>query len=261
VTVELAGIRLDVLSDGEFRLDGGAMFGMVPRERWEHWCPPDDRNRIRLQTHTLLARGDGFALLVDPGLGADLDADLFAIAKVPTLEESLAGVGLAPEDVTHVAFTHLHFDHAGGGDRFPNAEYLVQRAEWDSMSLPEIRMTRSYRESDRPPEDRTRLLDGVSAPFPRVEFRPTGGHTLGHQVLIFEDAAIFWGDLLPTAHHVSPARVMAYDLAPLRVIGQKSLLLEEAAEKNWLGFLYHDLDPRPGRVVKDEKGRFRLERE
>ena len=258
--VELERITLQVLSDGEFRLDGGAMFGPVPKDRWREWCPPDERNRIRLQTHTLLVLGPDFVLLVDPGIGDDVDRDLFAVTKEPTLEASLAGAGIATKDVTHVVFTHLHFDHAGGGDRFPNATYLVQQREWDSFGIRAVRMTRSYREADRPPEARVRLIDGRAEPLPGVVLTPTGGHTLGHQVVVLEDAAIFWGDLLPTAHHVSPARVLAYDLEPLRVIGQKSLLLETAAERRWLCFLYHDLDPRPGRIDRDEKGRYRLER-
>ncbi|MHC4473687.1 MAG: MBL fold metallo-hydrolase [Planctomycetota bacterium] len=261
MTVELENLTIDVLSDGEFRLDGGAMFGMVPRERWREWCPPDERNRIRLQTHTLLVRGPDFVLLADPGIGDDVDRDWFAVTKEPSLEDSLGSVGLSPEDVTHVVFTHLHFDHAGGGDRFPNAEYIVQREEWDSMTLRAVRMSKSYRRGDRPPKERTRFLEGHAEPLPGVVLRPTGGHTLGHQVMVLEDAAIFWGDLMPTAHHVSPARLMAYDLTPLTVIDQKLLLLAESEEKGWLSFLYHDLDPRPGRITRDAKRRFHLERE
>jgi glyoxylase-like metal-dependent hydrolase (beta-lactamase superfamily II) len=250
-------LTLTVLSDGEFGLDGGAMFGMVPRERWIGWCPPDERNRVRLATHTLLVRGPDFVLLVDPGIGDTVDRDAFAVTKEPTLEASLKAEGLGPGDVTHVTYTHLHFDHAGGGDRFPNAIYLVAAREWEAFRHPSVLHNRSYRREDRPPADRMRLVEGENEPLPGVRFRPTGGHTPGHQVVIFEDRAIFWGDLFPTRHHLSPPRIMAYDLDPLRVIDQKTELLAESASKRWLNFLYHDLDPAPFRIG-EAGGRFSI---
>lgn len=234
-------LQVDVLSDGEFRLDGGAMFGMVPRERWEGLAPPDERNRIRLGTHGLLVRGASFCLVIEPGTSPRMDPDLFAVVKEPTLEESLAGFGVAPGDVTHVAYTHLHFDHTGGGDRFTNATCLVQKREWEAMSSPHLLHTRSYIRADRPPEERTTLLDGEAEPLPGVRFVPTGGHTPGHQIVILEDAALFWGDLMPTRHHLSPARFMAYDLDPKDVAETKVRLLEKSADRGWVNFLYHDL--------------------
>ena len=254
---DLFRLKLDVLSDGEFKLDGGAMFGMVPRERWVEWCPPDDRNRIRLQTHTLLVRGPDFVLLVDPGIGATVDRDAFAVGKEPTLEGALAELGIAPADVTHVTYSHLHFDHAGGGDRFPNATYLVQHREWDQHANPPVLHNRSYRAEDRPPVGRTKLLEGDVEPLPGVAMRRTGGHTPGHQVVIFEDRAIFWGDLFPTRHHLSPPRTMAYDLDPLRVVTAKTELMTESARKGWLNFLYHELDPAPF-TLSERDGRFRI---
>lgn len=253
----IGDLEIDVLSDGEFRLDGGAMFGMVPRERWAAWMEPDERHRIRLQTHGLLVRGKGFALVVEPGIGADVDRDLFAIVKRPTLEESLAVCGVVPEDVTHVTFTHLHFDHAGGGDRFPRATYVVQRAEWEAMTSPSVLHNRSYRAEDRPPGDRLRLIDGETELLPGVVGRPEPGHTPGHQVLVLGGEALFWGDHLPTRHHLSPARTMAYDLEPARVAASKAALLEESAERGWLNFLYHDLEPEPFRILRDGR-RYRI---
>ncbi len=257
--METAGLKIDVLSDGTFGLDGGAMFGMVPRERWKELCPPDERNRIRLGTHTLCVRGPGFVLLVDPGVSLSADPEMFAIRRNPTLEESLAGIGLAPEDVTHVTMSHLHFDHAGGGRSFPNAEYLVQEAEWAAATSPHLLHSRSYRREDLPPEDRVRLLPGDGEILPGVRVRVTGGPSAGHQVLLFEDRAVFFGDLLPTIHHLSPPRTMAYDLEPRRVVDVKLSLFREAAEKGWLGFLYHDLSPDPIRIVSEGR-RFRAVR-
>ncbi len=225
------------------------MFGMVPRERWKQWCPPDERNRIRLATHGLLVRGDDFTLVVEPGISGDVDRELFAITKEPTLEESLAGYGVAPEDVTHVLFTHLHFDHAGSGDRFPNATCIAQLREWEAMTSPNVLHSRSYRRADRPPEERLQLVDGAEEPLSGVAVRRTGGHTPGHQVVILEDQALFWGDLMPTRFHLSPPRFMAYDLMPADVAQRKIELLAESTEKGWLNFLYHELDPVPRRLV------------
>ncbi len=255
MSIELGGLEIDILSDGEFRLDGGAMFGMVPRERWKKWCPPDEKNRIRLATHGLLVRGDDFTLVIEPGISGDVDRDWFAITKEPTLEESLAGKGVSPGLVTHVLFTHLHFDHAGGGDRFPHATCLVQRREWEAMTSPDLLHSRSYRREDRPPEDRLQLLDGEEEPLPGVVVRLTGGHTPGHQVVILGDRALFWGDLMPTRHHLSPPRFMAYDLMPRDVARQKVALLAESTGKGWLNFLYHELDPVP-RHLAGHNGRY-----
>jgi glyoxylase-like metal-dependent hydrolase (beta-lactamase superfamily II) len=251
--------RLDVLSDGEFRLDGGAMFGMVPRERWKEWCPPDDRNLIRLGTHALLVRGPDFTLLIEQGISPAVDPDVFAVRREPTLEDGLAALDLAPEDVTHVTFTHLHFDHAGPSGRFPNATYFAQKRELDAHREPALLQRGSYRPEDLPPADRLEVVDGDAEILPGVAVRLTGGHSAGHQIVILEDRAIYWGDLLPTAHHLSPPRTMAYDLKPLDVVDLKRELLAESAAKGWRNYLYHDLDPRPGRVVADGR-RFRFER-
>jgi glyoxylase-like metal-dependent hydrolase (beta-lactamase superfamily II) len=257
MSIEIGRLRIDVLSDGEFRLDGGAMFGMVPRERWVPLCPPDERNRIRLATHALLVRGPSFALVLEPGIGASVDREAFAVTKEPALESTLAALGVAPDDVTHVLATHLHFDHAGGGNRFPKARYFVQALEWRTMRAPSVLHNRSYRDEDRPPEARLTLLRGEAEVVPGVRVRPTGGPTPGHQVVVLEDAALFWGDLFPTRHHLSPARTMAYDLEPLKVAEAKGKLLAESAAKGWLNFLYHELDPAPFRLSAD-RGRYAI---
>lgn len=260
MTIELGGLAIDVVPDCRFRLDGGAMFGMVPRERWEKWFPPDERHRIAMGTHSICVRGPDFVLVVEQGIGAGVDEDLFAIDRSTTLEASLTAIGVDPADVTHATCTHWHFDHAGGGGRFPNATYFVQRSEWAAMTSPSVLHNRSYRVEDRPTEERIEFLDGDAEILPGVAVRLTGGHTPGHQVVILEDRAIFWGDLFPTRFHLSPARTMAYDLNPADVVEQKLELLAESADKGWLGFLYHDLDPTPGRVIRDGK-RYRFERQ
>jgi glyoxylase-like metal-dependent hydrolase (beta-lactamase superfamily II) len=257
MSFSIGRLTVDVVSDGEFRLDGGAMFGMVPRERWEKWCPPDDRHRIRLATHGLLVRGEGFTLVIEPGISGDVDRDLFAVTKVPTLEESLAGFGVAPEDVTDVILTHAHFDHAGGGHRFPNARTILQELEWKAMCSPGLLHNRSYRPEDRPSAESLHLVSGEAEPLPGVVLRLTGGHTPGHQIVVLEDQALFWGDLMPTVHHLSPPRFMAYDLTPATVAKMKQSLLAESAEKGWLNFLYHELDPTPRRIEAEGR-RFRF---
>jgi glyoxylase-like metal-dependent hydrolase (beta-lactamase superfamily II) len=258
--MKLDQLEVDVLSDGEFRLDGGAMFGMVPRERWQKWLPPDGRNRIRLGTHAICVRGPDFVLVVEQGIGRGVDEDLFAVSRETSLESSLRALGIEPEDVTHATCTHWHFDHAGGGGRFPNAAYFVQKREWEAMTAPTVLHNRSYRPEDRPPQERTQIVDGDAEILPGVEVRLTGGHTPGHQVVVLEERALFWGDLFPTAFHLSPPRTMAYDLFPTDVVERKLALLAESADKDWWNYLYHDLDPAPGHILRDGK-RFRFERE
>jgi len=259
MTGDSPNLRLDVLPDGELRLDGGAMFGMVPRERWKEWCPPDERNRIRLATNALLVRGPDFVLLVEQGVSPGADEAAFAVRRDPTIEAGLGELGLSPEDVTHAVLTHLHFDHSGGGTRFPGAEIVVQRRELEAWREPPVLQNRSYLPGDDLPEDRLRVVDGDAEVVPGVAVRRTGGHSPGHQVVVLEDRAIFWGDLFPTEHHLSPPRTMAYDLEPLVVVDVKRELLAESAGKGWLNFHYHDVDPRPTRIVAGGR-RFRLER-
>jgi glyoxylase-like metal-dependent hydrolase (beta-lactamase superfamily II) len=255
----IGDLEVAVISDGEFRLDGGAMYGMVPRTRWEAADPPDALHRVRLGMHCLLVRGPGYAALLETGIGRgwppEWDAR-YGILHPPSIEESLAAAGASPAEVTHAVLSHLHFDHAGGLPSLPAARLVVQRAELDAFRSPPAFHRASYA-ADRPPRlDGAILLEGDGEPLPGIEVRRTGGHTEGHQVVLVRskgEACLFFGDLLPTTHHLPPLWTMAYDLVPMDVVEGRRALLEEAAAEGWWTHFYHDVDPRPARIVRDGK--------
>jgi glyoxylase-like metal-dependent hydrolase (beta-lactamase superfamily II) len=254
----IGALEVAVVSDGEFRLDGGAMYGMVPKTRWEPADPADDRNRVRLGLHCLLVRGDGFTALLETGIGRGWDREWderYGILHPPSVEESLAALGVRASEITHAVCTHLHFDHAGGLPHLPNARLVVQRGELDAFRDPPAYHRASYARRAFA-EDRVLLLDGDSEPLPGISVRRTGGHTRDHQVVLLRsggETLLFSGDLVPTVNHVPPLWTMAYDLVPMDVIDRKRELLESAAAEGWWMHFYHDRDPRPARVVKDGK--------
>lgn len=244
-----------------FRLDGGAMFGVVPRTLWSRSHAPDDRNRIRMVTRCLLARGEGRVVLVDTGLGAgwsDKERDIYAIENGErSILGAIARKGVTPGMVTDVVLTHLHFDHAGGavarrGGRlepsFPNARYHVQEAQLRWAQSPTERDRRSFRPDDFMPlvsDGRMVTADGPAEIAPGLFVEPTRGHTVGHQIVRFGEgrgAVVHCGDLIPTASHVPVPWVMAYDLSPLVTMQEKRDLLARAADREWILVLEHDPD-------------------
>lgn len=278
--LDFGSMTVDVIPCGPFRLDGGAMFGQVPRPRWETLARPDERHRVLMGTNALLVRGAAFVLLVESGCGArwtDEERAFFGIEDPGGLERGLAARGVRPEDVTHVTASHLYFDHGGGlftgdasvpeadvGLRFPNAVHLLQGIEWRAATSPPEFQKASYRGPFRRIADAGRLREvrGDEEVLPGVRLRFTAGHTDGHQVIELDggtDRGVFFGDLLPTAWHLPPAYTMAYDLHPQQVITRKRALLDECAARSAACFLYHDPDPRPGRVRRDGK-RFVVDR-
>lgn len=258
LTYRVGALEVSVVSDGEFRLDGGALYGMVPKTRWEPLTPADDRNRVRLGMNCLLVRGGDFTALLETGIGRDWGAEWderYGIVHPPTVEESLRALGLAPGDVTHAVLSHMHFDHAGGLPHLPRARLVTQRGELEAFRAPPSYQRASY--AARPPNlDGAILLEGDGEPLPGIEVRRTGGHTRDHQAILLRskgETAAFFGDLVPTVHHLPPLWTMAYDLVPMDVVDAKRALLEEAAAEGWWVHFYHDHDPRPARVEKDGK--------
>ncbi len=258
LTYRVGEFEVSVVSDGEFRLDGGAMYGMVPKVRWETEDPVDDRNRVRLGLHCLLVRGPSFTAMLETGIGRGWDGawdDRYGILHPPSVEESLAALGVAPAEVTHAILSHLHFDHAGGLVHLPRARLVAQRGEVEAFAAPPSFHRASYAKRPLPLGDAL-LLDGDGEPLPGVEVRRTGGHTRDHQVVLLRsrgETLAFFGDLVPTVRHLPPLWTMAYDLVPMDVVERKAELLEEAAAEGWWAHLYHDRDPRPVRIVKDGK--------
>ena len=274
-----AGYQIDPVEAGRVRLDGGAMFGIVPKPLWERRIPADDRNRIPLAMRCLLLRGHGRTVLVDTGVGDKQDAkfeDIYGVDhEHSTLVGSLAALGVAPGDVTHVILTHLHFDHAGGATRradggglaltFPYAEHLVQRSHW-AWAHDSPREGASFLPENLDPLEasgRLRLLDGDDAGLPNVSLHVVDGHTRGQQLVRVSDgerSLLHAADLVPTAAHVPLLWVMAYDVEPLSTIAEKERLLGRAAAEGWRLVFEHDPEIASARVVQTDKG-FRTEDE
>jgi glyoxylase-like metal-dependent hydrolase (beta-lactamase superfamily II) len=254
----LGGWSVRTLEAGALRLDGGAMFGSVPKPLWSRLQPPDDRNRIRLAMRCLLLEGHGVRALVDVGAGDKWSpklADIFAFEREPTLEQSLAEAGLEPGDVTHVLLTHLHFDHAGGatrreGDRLvprlPNARWCLQRANLENARRPNPRERASYLPENFEPLAEAGVLelwDGPRTPWPGVELIPAQGHTRGQQLVRVsgpEGALYYVADLVPTSSHVRIPFVMGYDVAAIETMEEKRALLGRAAGEGAWVVLEHD---------------------
>lgn len=264
--------------DGWFRLDGGAMFGVVPKPLWEKVAPADARNRIRLAMRAWLVQGRGRTILIDAGAGGKLDAkaaDIYGFDGVPALTASLAAAGVSPGDVDLVVASHLHFDHAGGfTDRepdgrvhpaFPNARYSIRRGEWDDARQPHERNRASYFAENYAPlleAGVVDFVDGDEEVAPGLRVRRTGGHTRHHQIVEIdggEGVAVFVADLLPTAAHLPLPYIMGYDLYPMDTLAFKRTFLREAVEREYLILFEHDPEVAAGHV-REESGKLRLER-
>ncbi len=265
-----------VLSDGFFGLDGGAMFGVVPKPLWEKTNPPDDRNRIRLALRPLLVVTPSERVLIDTGVGDKYDAkfaELYRIEKPDSLISSLAQVGFNPEDITTVILTHLHFDHCGGSTifkeskpvpTFPNARYIIQESEWNEALNPNRRSRASYLPENFLPiqeSGQLTLVNGSQEILPGIELIHTNGHTKGMQIvrLVSEgQTAVFWSDMIPTRGHLPVPYIMGYDLYPLESMARKEQLLNQAAKEGWVSFLEHDPEFTVGRIVQRNE-RFEFE--
>lgn len=273
--MRLGEFELTTVSGGRFRIDGGTMFGVVPKALWERSNPPDERNTIPQATNCLLVRSAGQTALIDTGYGAKLaEKQRRQIEAEPgdTLAASLGAVGITPEQITLVLLTHLHFDHAGGATRrdepgrilpaFPNAEYVVQRGEWElaTADLPELRG--SYRPDDFVPlaeSGRVRLIDGDVEVTPGIHAAVTGGHTPGHQAFLIEsggETAAYLADICPTTRHLRTLWCMGYDLDLLATRRAKRTLLGRAADEGWLVLFDHDPDIAAARIERDDVREF-----
>jgi glyoxylase-like metal-dependent hydrolase (beta-lactamase superfamily II) len=247
------------LETGFLWLDGGSMFGSVPKPLWSRTNPPDERNRIRLAMRCLLLEGEGRRILVDDGIGDKFPPKLVDIYRVEhdahTLERALAALDLTVEDVTDVILTHLHFDHAGGSTRraggrlvprLPRARYHVQRRNLENARQPNPRERASYLPENFEPlveAGALDLWDGPQTPWPGLELFTADGHTRGQQLVRVngpEGVLYFVADLIPTAAHVRIPFVMGYDMAAIETMEEKRALLERAArERAWV-CLEHD---------------------
>jgi methylmalonyl-CoA epimerase len=271
----LGDVELISVNDGFFGLDGGAMFGVVPRSLWSQKAPPDARNRITLAMRPLIVRGNR-TMIIDAGVGDKESAkfsDIYAFDRSRHLDHTLAEAGLSAEDIDIVLATHLHFDHAGGftardatgklRPRFPRAQYIVRRGEWEDATHPNARNRASYLSDNYLPLAEAgvlQLVDEDRSIMPGVRVQRTGGHTMHHQMVWIESAgktAAFVADLIPTTAHLPDAWIMGYDLYPLDTLAAKPSFVKQAIERNALVFFEHDPAVMAG-YIREEDGKPRV---
>lgn len=274
--MQLGELELTPLSDGYFRLDGGAMFGIVPKPLWERRAPADERNRITLGLRPLLVRGERL-LIIDAGIGAKMDdksADIYAIDRRENLDASLRRAGVTPADIDFVLASHLHFDHAGGftardpngriRPTFPRARYVISRGEWEDATHPHERNRASYLPENFVPLGEAGVVDflrGDESVMRGVRVRRTGGHTRFHQIVYLESdnqTAVFAADLIPTTAHVDAPWIMGYDLYPMDTLEFKRAFLREAIDREYVIFFEHDPAIVAG-YIREINGRPRVE--
>jgi len=276
--MQFGDYRVEIVPDAEFRLDGGAMFGVVPRALWSRAAPPDEENRIRLQSNCLFVEAAGERVLIETGMGdkwSRKHAAMYGLRRERPLAESLESItGCAARDVTVVVNTHLHFDHAGGntmldaGGRpvpaFPNARYLVSRDEFEHAERPHERDRASYLPENWRPVVESGQLELMPAEYevvPGLSMETVAGHSRTMQCpRLRRGAQTLFGfaDLIPTRAHVPLAWVMGYDLFPVETLEAKKRLLPQAAREGWLCLFYHDPEAPLARIV-EEDGRPRAE--
>lgn len=262
----LGRLRIHALEAGTQRLDGGAMFGVVPKPLWERRIPADERNRIPLALRCLLVETPDALVLIETGLGNkenDRFRDIYGVDNAAAdpdlpdrLHEAIGVAGFAPDQVEVVINTHLHFDHAGGNTfrdaeaqvrlAFPRARYVVQRGEWEYAHHTNERTQASYLPDNFEPVNaagRWDFVEGEAEVIPGVSVLPTPGHCPFHQSVLVRsqgEVACFVADLVPTMAHLPLPWIMAYDVEPLRTLESKRALLRRAAEERWLLVSVHD---------------------
>jgi glyoxylase-like metal-dependent hydrolase (beta-lactamase superfamily II) len=263
------------VSDGDFWLDGGSMYGAVPKVIWSKLTPVDRKNRVKLAMNCLLIRTPDAQVLVDTGMGNKFSRKLMEIykrARGPRLLSSLARIKIKPQDIDFVINTHLHFDHCGGNTikkdgkyipTFPEAQYIIQQQEWYNAHNTDEKTKSSYRVGDFEPlkdAGQLNLVDGDHEVVPGVEVIVTNGHTLGHQsVMITSEGnnAFYLGDMIPTTHHLKAPYLTGFDLYPVDLLQKKKEVIHRAAAENWLLVFEHDPDMIAARLL-DESGKRKL---
>ena len=277
-TTKLGDFTLHALDAGALKLDGGAMFGVVPKTLWQKRLPADELNRIRFAMRCLLVETPDALVLIDNGIGNKEDekfTDIYAVetfgavAGVTRLEEAMRAAGFSFGDVDVMIDTHLHFDHAGGNTHvdadgqvrlsFPNARYVVQKGELGWAHRANERTRASYFDRNYDPvveAGRMELVEGVVEVLPGVEVRPTPGHTPFHQSVVLRSGgqtACFLADVCPTSAHLPLPWIMGYDVEPLVTLESKRALFEQAHREGWLLVFEHDPEVAWGRLEYEGK--------
>jgi glyoxylase-like metal-dependent hydrolase (beta-lactamase superfamily II) len=273
----LGQFRLRTVSGGRFRIDGGTMFGVVPKMLWNPIFPADEHNNIAQATNCVLVDTGQKTVLIDTGYGSKLpekQRKLLQAEPGDPLLESLLKFEIQPDDVDAVVLSHLHFDHAGGATRvsesgellptFPKAEYFAQRREWVMATAEFPELAGAYPLENLLPLQKSgqlRLLDGEVEILPGFRYAVTGGHTEGHAVVVIESdgqTAVYLGDLCPSTRHFPSRWCMAYDVDLLEIRRQKPHWLGQIADQKWLALFDHDPDHAAAYLERDSRRDFRI---
>ncbi len=279
-----------LLRAGEFWLDAGAMFGIIPRPVWLKWFPPegspgaiDQNHRMPMQTNCLLLESAGKLVVIEVGIGDKFPAKERALYRQEdrAIHTALHEVNCRCEDVSHVILTHLHFDHAGGLTRraspaagpddaplltFPNARYICQRLEWNDALANRSTMHKTYLRNHLVPAvaERMELFEGEKEVLPGVWVWPVPGHTWGQQAVRFTDTAgrtvVFVPDVMPTALHCRPTTNLAYDVESYTSMQQRIAFLKRACDEKWVLVLDHEHGHPVFTVHSDGEGWYKLEK-
>jgi len=272
--MQLGDFKITPIECGTLGLDGGAMFGVVPKTIWEKTNPADDRNRITLAMRAMLIQTEGKNILVECGAGEKLDDKLKGIYSIDysqsSLDSSLSQAGMNREDITHMILTHLHFDHTGGATRlndegtlsatFPNATYYIHQTQWDTAFNPTPRDKASYFSENYEllkTNGQLELVQNNGELFAGIETIVVNGHTPGQMLIKIssgEKVLLYVADLVPTSSHLPVPFLMSYDQEPLKTMEEKERVLSQAVEENWILFYGHDPYRTATGVIKGSKG-------
>ena len=266
--MKFGATSVSIVSDGFLLLDGGSVFGQVPKTLWELHMKPDRKNRVRMGMNCLLIQTPSTNILVDTGAGSKRTEslkDAYGLNGNKLLKE-MKKEGVMARDIDVVLLTHLHFDHGGGctkldrsgsaGPTFPRAKYLVQRASWEEANDPDERSRPYYNKDDFLPLQESgvlTLLDGDTEIAPGVTAKVTHGHSEGHQIVLVEagsERIAYLGDLIPTPYHLPLANIAAFDHSPDDTLTEKRELLGTAIDKGWLLIFGHAFEQRAGYVAQ-----------
>jgi len=269
--MQVGDYLVEIIPDTEFRLDGGAMFGVVPRTLWSQECPPDEQNRIRMNMNCVFIDTGSEKILIETGIGVKWPpkhATMYGIERERPLGETLLmKTGVRPEEITIVINTHLHFDHAGGNTTlndtgcpvpaFRNARYLISRAEIEHADHPSERDRASYLPENWKPLLESGQLEARGAEYevvPGLRMETHAGHNRSMQCWRLdrgEETLFGFADLVPLRAHIRFPWIMGYDLYPVETLEAKKKLLPQAARENWLCLFYHDPDEPLCRIVEE----------
>ena len=270
--MKIGKYKLKILNSGFIGLDGGAMFGIIPKPLWQKTNSPDELNRVTLATRNLLLESDSKKILIDTGMGGkwdDKSKEIYRIDAKLELQNELKLLGISPENISDVILTHLHFDHTGGSTKlegnkiipaFPNAKYHVQKNNFEWAINPSNRDKASYIKENFEPLAKEGVLNFTSeGEFfdDEIQFKVINGHTFGQQMIKITDSSttlLYCCDLMPFISHLRLPYIMGYDLQPLLTLEEKKKYLKIAADENWYLFFGHDPEIALATVKHSEKG-------